>query len=205
MRLYYHPISSNARRVTLTAAHLGVQPELIEISLMSGDDRRRLAELNPNGKLPVLEDDGFLLWESCAIMQYLADRTPGQMLYPQDPRDRADVNRWLFWSCQHLAPAIGTFTWQKLWRKLVDGSDPDPAELARGAREFAAAAAVLDGNLATREWLAGGTLTLADFAVAAPLMYCDRAALPVAGYPHLLAWYARVQQLPAWRETDHAW
>ncbi|WP_229419109.1 glutathione S-transferase family protein [Pseudoduganella flava] len=78
MRLYLHPISSNARRVLLTAAHLGLQPEIVEIDLTSAGDRRRLVELNPNSKIPVLEDDGFVLWESCAIMQYLADQTPAR-------------------------------------------------------------------------------------------------------------------------------
>lgn len=205
MRLYYHPMSSNARRVMLAAAHLGVQPEFVEINLLDGNDRRRLAEVNPNAKVPVLEDDGLLLWESCAIMQYLADLTPGQTVYPHDARARADVNRWLFWAAQHFSPAIGIFTWERLWKKLVTGGDPDAAELARGAAEFAATAAVLDGHLAGRAWLAGTALTLADFAVAAPLMYSERAGVPVAGYPHVAAWFARVQQLPAWRQTNAVW
>jgi glutathione S-transferase len=195
-------MSSNARRVMLAAVHLGVHPELVKIDLTSGDDRRRLAEINPNSKVPVLEDDGFLLWESCAIMQYLADRTPGQSVYPPEPRGRADVNRWMFWASQHFSPAIAIFTWERIWKKLVEGTDPDPVELARGNAEFAAAAAVLDGHLATREWLVGDSLTLADFAVAAPLMYSERAGLPVAGYRNLSAWFDRVQQLPAWRETS---
>ena len=103
MRLYHHPMSSNARRALMTAIHLGLPLELAEVDLMNADDRRRLAELNPNGKVPVLADGDFLLWESCAIMQYLAEQVPGQTIYPQAPQARADVNRWLFWAAQHLS------------------------------------------------------------------------------------------------------
>ena len=69
MRLYHNPLSSNARRVLLTASQLGIKLEEVFIDLGSEADRKRLGEVNICGKVPVLEDDGFLLWESCAIMQ----------------------------------------------------------------------------------------------------------------------------------------
>lgn len=205
MHLYHHPYSSNARRVTMVADHLGIKLDLVEINLGSADDRRRLAEVNPNSKIPVLLDDGFMLTESCAIMQYLADSKPGQTLYPHDPLARADVNRWLFWSSQHFAPAIGVIVWQNVWKKMVEGADPDPVELARGTRELERFAPVLDAHLAGREWLCGDALTLADFAVAAPLMYIELGHVPVAPYANLLAWFGRVRQLPAWRHTEPVW
>ncbi|GAB3452146.1 glutathione S-transferase [Massilia terrae] len=205
MHLYYHPYSSNARRAAMVADHLGIPLDMVEINLASPDDRRRLAEVNPNSKIPVLLDDGFTLTESCAIMQYLADSKPGQTLYPHDPLARADVNRWLFWSVQHFSPAIGVIVWQNVWKKMVEGTDTDPVELARGTRELKRFAAVLDAHLAHREWLCGDALTLADFAVAAPLMYIERARVPVAQYANVLAWFTRVQQLPAWRNTEPVW
>jgi glutathione S-transferase len=205
MHLYYHPFSSNARRVTMVADHLGIKLDLVETNLASADDRRRLNEVNSNGKIPVLLDDGFVLTESCAIMQYLADSKPGQTLYPADPLARADVNRWLFWSSQHFAPAIGVIVWQNVWKKIVEGTDPDLVELARGTRELERFAAVLDAHLAGRQWLCGDALTLADYAVAAPLMYVERGRVPVAQYPHLQAWFARVRELPAWRHTEPVW
>lgn len=120
-------------------------------------------------------------------------------------RARADVNRWLFWAAQHFAPAISLFTWENVWKKVVTGMDADPAELARGNEELEAAARVLDAHLATRTWLCGDALTLADFAVAAPLMYIERAKVPMAAYRNVLAWFERVQQLPAWRQTHAVW
>lgn len=205
MHLYYNPLSSNSRKVAMTAAHLGIELDLIEINLGSPNDRRRLSEVNPNSMVPVLDDDGFVLWESGAIMQYLADATPKQTLYPHDPLARADVNRWLFWVCQHLSPAVGVLTWENIWRKFVDGTDPNPAEVARGEREFARAAAVLDGHLAGRQWMLGDDLTLADYSVAAPLMYTELARLPVSPHKNLMAWFERIEQLDVWRATNPVW
>lgn len=205
MRLYQHPLSSNCRRVMLAAVHMGTPLELAEVDLMHPDDRRRLKELNPNGMLPVLDDGGFLLWESCAIMQYLADRTLGQTLYPDGIRVRADINRWMLWACQHFAAAISTVVWEKLWKSAAGGGARDPLEVARGLAGIAQFAAVLDQHLAGRRWVVGDTLTLADFALAAPLMYIVPAALPFAQYGHLLAWHGRVQQLDAWKNTEPVW
>lgn len=205
MRLYHHPISSNARRALMTAIHLQIPLELTEVSLMSEADRRSLREINPNGKLPVLQDGDFLLWESCAIMQYLADLTPGQTLYPLAPRERADVNRWLFWACQHFSPAVSVLTWEHLWKGMTGNGPADPLEVARGERETADCAAVLEGHLAGRQWLCGDALTLADFAVAAPLMYLEQGKLPLKQYPALMAWFGRVGQLDAWRRTEAVW
>ena len=205
MQLYYNHYSSNTRRVLLAADHLGIDFDLIQINLGSQDDRRRLGEVNPNAKLPVLIDGDFILWESCSIMQYLAEGTPGQTVWPQERRARADVSRWMFWACQHFAPAIGVLTWEYIWKKYVTGQDPDPKEVARGEADLAEAACVLDRHLATRRWLVGDDITLADYAVVGSLMYKDKAALPLDGYPHLLAWFERIQALPAWQRTDQAW
>jgi glutathione S-transferase len=205
MQLYCNHYSSNTRRVLLAADHLGIDFDLVQINLGSQDDRRRLAEVNPNSKLPVLIDGDFILWESCAIMQYLAEGTPGQTVWPQERRARADVSRWMFWACQHFSPAIGVLTWEYIWKKFVTGQDPDPKEVARGEADLAEAARVLDQHLATRQWLVGAGVTLADYAVAAPIMYKDRAHLPLDAYPHLLAWFERVQALPAWQRTTHEW
>jgi glutathione S-transferase len=91
MRLYFHPLSSNSRRVTMTAQQLGLKLDLIVIDLLKSEHRDpEFLKFNPNGKVPLLEDGGFYLWESHAIMQYLADRCPDQDLYPREVRARAE-------------------------------------------------------------------------------------------------------------------
>jgi glutathione S-transferase len=202
MRLYHYPMSANARRVVMTAVHLQVVVELVEVDLAKGEQRApAFLNMNPNGKVPVLEDDGFVLTESYAIMQYLADRTPGQTIYPLDIRARADVNRWLFWSAQHFTPAIGILNWENWVKSLVGAGPPAPAEVARGEELVRQCATLLDAHLVDRKWLAGQQLTLADLALAAPLMTIERAKLPVTQHAHLLGWFDRVQALDAWQRT----
>ena len=205
MRLYNNPLSSNARRVLLTAHVLGVPLELVEVNLKDEAARKRLREVNPNGKLPVLEDGSFTLWESCAIMQYLADTTPDQELYPQDARARADINRWMFWACQHFAPAVGVLTFENIWKAMRGMGEADPRELARGERELLQFGAVLDAQLEGREWVTGKSLSLADLAIAPSLMYIERGRLPLERFPNLMAWFERIKALEAWQQTDVRW
>ncbi|MDB5916658.1 MAG: glutathione S-transferase [Massilia sp.] len=124
MRLYHHPFASNARRPLLVAEQLGIALDLVEVNLMEPADRRRLGEVNPNSKLPVLVDGDFILWASCAIMQYLCDITPGQTLYPRDARQRADINRWLFWTSQHFAPAVRVLAWENVFKGMSGNGGP---------------------------------------------------------------------------------
>lgn len=205
MRLYHSPYSSNARRVTLAAEELGAPLDLVEVNLMSDAERRRLRDINLNGKVPVLEDGDFLLWESCAIMQYLAENTPGQTLYPAGARARADVNRWMFWGCQHFSPAIGVMTWEYLWKGMTGNGEADPREVRRGAREVEEFACVLNTHLSGRQWLVGEGMTLADIAVAAPLMYLEAARIPVAGHAHVMRWLGQLQRRASWQHTAVQW
>lgn len=203
MRLYYHPLSSNSRRVVMTAIHLDVKLELVVVDLSKGEHRTpAYLQLNPNGKVPFLDDEGFRLWESHAIMQYLADKTPGQALYPLDIQARADVNRWLFWSAYHFTPAVGCISRERVSKAMVGGAGaPDPVEIGRGETQLKAAAAVLDAHLVQRHWIAQDRLTLADLAIASPLMHTAAAQLPVLGYENMQAWFARVQALDAWKRS----
>jgi glutathione S-transferase len=202
MRLHYSPYSSNARRARLAAAELGVEVELVLVDLAKGEQRSpAFLRLNPCGRVPVLEDGDFVLPESHAIMQYLAERTPGQTLYPADVRERAEANRWLFWSAQHFQPAVSVLNWERAVKAFLGLGAPDPAELARGERLFADCLRVLDAQLADRDWIGGARLTLADLAIAAPLMYVEQAQLPVAPHAHVRVWFDRVQALDAWAKT----
>jgi glutathione S-transferase len=202
MKLYCHPLSGNSRRALLVAAHLRIPLERILVDLTQGQQRSSAhLSINPNGHVPVLDDGGFVLWESRAIMQYLADKTPGQTLLPPDPRARADVNRWLFWCAAHMAPANSVLVLERFVKARTGRGAADPAEEARGEALVAKYAPVLDQHLAEREWVSQGRLTLADLSIAASFALAAPARLPIEPYVHLRAWLGRVQALDAWRET----
>lgn len=208
MKLYTSPMSANARRVNLTAVHLGIHLEQQQVQLSNPADRAAIAAVNPNGKIPVLEDaeHGLVLWESHAIMQYLCDRDPerGASLYPTEVVVRADINRWMFWVNAHVAPAIGPINYERLWKKFVEGPDaaPDQAVIARHERFFHLAMAVLERHMANRTWAVGKTLTLADYSIVSTLMYRAATQLPLEAYPHVQAYVARVEATDAWKATE---
>jgi glutathione S-transferase len=204
MRLYHHPMSSNSRRAVMTAIHLGAPVERVLIDLAKGAQRSAsFLRKNPNGKVPVLEDDGFVLWESHAIMQYLADTTPGgEAIYPTEPRARADVNRWLFWSAYHFQPAVSVLNWERVVKGMIGAGAPDPAEEKRGEALVSSLGRILDAHLDGKEWIAQGKPTLADFAVATPLEYMQSARLPLGDFRRLLGWLSRVRETDAWKATS---
>ena len=202
MRLYHHPYSFNSRRAVMTALHLSAPVELVFVDLQKGEQRQpQFLALNPNHRVPVLEDEGFILWESHAIMQYLADKTPRQTVYPAETRARADVNRWLFWCGQHFSHAIGILNWENVIKGILGLGAPDPAEVRRGAQLVRDFGGILDVHLSGRDWICGDALSLADIAVAAPLAATVPARLPVADLSNLQRWFAQVQTLEAWKKT----
>ena len=202
MRLYHYPFSSNSRRAALVAVHLGLTLEWVTIDLTKGEQRRpEFLHINPNGVVPVLEDEGFFLTESHAIIQYLASKVPVQTLYPAGGRARADVDRWLFWNAQHFQPAVGIFVWENLVKPMMGLGSADPTQLAEGEEQFERYAPILDAHLADRRWIAGIGLTLADLAVAASLSTAAPANVPLTQYRNLRAWFAGVQALDCWKKT----
>ncbi|MDL2355117.1 MAG: glutathione S-transferase family protein [Pseudomonadota bacterium] len=203
MRLYYHPASTCSRRVLLAAHHLDINLELALVDLFKGEQHAlEFLKLNPNHQVPVLEHEGFVLSESYAIMQYLADTTLGQTVYPVAPRERADVNRWLFWCGQHFMPGLAILNWENSIKTLAGIGAADPAEVARGESLLIKAATVLNQHLDGREWICDSGLSIADFAIAAPLADQHRAKLPVADLPHVQRWLKQVQALNCWKGTE---
>ena len=109
MKLYFHPKSPNATAVLAVAYEFGIALDLQEVNLPGGEQRQSaFLKINPNGKVPALEDGDFVLWESGAIMQYLAAQKPGNSLWPADNRVRADITRWQLWRMGEWGRGAGT-------------------------------------------------------------------------------------------------
>jgi glutathione S-transferase len=203
MRLYHHPFSTNARRAVITALELNSPVELVLVDLQKREQRQpAFLARNPAGQVPVLEDGAAILPESHAIMLYLAARAPGQNLYPADVPSQAQVNRWMFWCAAHFQPAISVLNWEHFVKKILGQGEPDPAEVARGERLVQTTAGLLDSHLASREWVAGHNMTLADISLATPLMTQKTAKLPIAQFKHLHSWFARMSARDSWQRTN---
>ena len=202
MKLYYHPNSPNCVNVLATANQLGMQLDLQLVDLLKGaqKDPAYLA-LNPNGRVPTLADGDFILWESNAIMQYLAGKKPGNSLWPVDDRARADVSRWQFWQAFHWTRATGTLVWENMVKRFLNAGAPDQAKINEAEDLFHSLAAVLDGHLKSRDYLVDNQPTLADFSVAAPLIYAQPDHFPLEKYGNIRSWYGRIEKLDAWKKA----
>jgi glutathione S-transferase len=205
MKLYGFPASPNTWKVRAVAAHLALPLEEEFVDLSKGAQRTpEYLALNPTGRTPVLVDGDFILWESNAIMQYLASRAASQ-LWPDDPRTRADIMRWQSWQLAHWSKeGCEPLIFERLVKSFLSLGPADPAVLAKGTEAFHREARVLDAHLARRSFLVGDGPTLADFSVSAPLFYAKEAELPLAPYAHVRDWFGRVSALPAWRDTAPA-
>src|SRR5581483_10806133 len=129
----------------------------------------------------------FKLWESVAIMQYLGSRKPNS-LWPADDRARADIMRWQSWALAHWSSeGCAPLLFENLVKQILNMGAPNDAIVAKGTECFNKEAAVLDAHLAKQPYLVGKDITLADFSVAAPLFYADRARIPLAPYKNVQA------------------
>ena len=202
MKLYGFPPSPRTWAARAVAAQLGIPVEFEFVDLTKGEQHSaEYRALNPTGRAPTLVDGDFKLWEATAIMHYLAGQNP-TTLWPDDVRTRADIMRWQSWTLAHWEKeSCAPLLFERLVKQIVNAGPPDEAVVAKALENFARDAKVLDAHLANQPYLVGNALTLADFSVAGPLFYAERAALPTADYPKLREWFGRVAALPCWKET----
>src|SRR5215813_1028381 len=137
MRLYDSPSSPHCLKVRAVAYELGLRLELIRVNIFRGETQLPpFLALNPNGLVPVLVDFDFVLWESSAILTYLATTHPTPSLLPTEARARADVDRWLHWQSAHLVPAISKVALEQCVKPLMGKAWADHAVVASARRDF---------------------------------------------------------------------
>ena len=202
MKLYVLPPYPRAFKVIALKNHLGIECEMRAVDLGKGDQLTpEYAAINPNKKMPVLEDDGFVLWESNAILFYLASKKPQSGLWPSDAQRQADVLRWLAWESAHWdAESVGMVGFERVSKGVLLGP-ADATFIARGEQNFNRFAAVLNEHLKGRKWLVGGDLTIADFSIGAWIPAAEQLQLPLAKFPEIGCWHNRLASLPAWRAS----
>ncbi|HEX3161503.1 MAG TPA: glutathione S-transferase family protein [Pseudolabrys sp.] len=200
MKLYAFPPSPNTWKVRAVASYVGVPLELEIVDLTKPRSAAYLA-INPSGRTPTLVDGNFTLTESNAIMQYIACQKPNS-LWPDDARARADIMRWQCWQLAHWgSDACVPLVFNRLVKKILNLGPPDAVAVAKATAAFNKEAALLEDHLAKQPYLVGKEVTLADFSVAANLLYAKEAELPLGPYPRVQEWLGRVSALPCWRET----
>jgi glutathione S-transferase len=200
MKLYDHDFSPNCLRVRAVAFELGVDLEQVKVDLRNTSGNAELMALNPNGKVPVLVDGDFVLWESRAINAYLAGLHPERGLHPQDLRERALVDQWSLWQAIHLGPAMQKVALERVFKARFGMGAPDEAAAEASLKETYRFLAVLEARLGGRDWVVKD-LSLADFALATTFVYRKPAGISLDEFPAVAAWIERVEARPSWQRA----
>lgn len=205
VRLYHIALSPFCRKVRLVLAEKRIEVELVEDRYW--EPGSELLRRNPAGKLPVLRIDGRLLAESQAIVEYLDETIPVPALMPHAAPDRYEVRRLCAWFDDKFnAEVTQPVLTERVWKKVMKLGYPDSRTVKEGLRAIREHAEYLTGLLESRRWLAGNTMTLADFTAAAHFSCLDYISdVDWDRWPVLQEWYATIKSRPAFRSllADH--
>lgn len=189
--------SANVQKVVWLCHECGIEYEREDIGgPFGGNDQPEYLALNPNGRVPTMIEDGFVLWESNACLHYLASGHAAGSWYPDDLRTRANAVRWMEWVTSTLQPAhVPVF--QGLIRTPPEKRDMDA--IARGRDNLSAQMKILDKYLTDSEYLTGGAITMGDIPAAIVTFRWFNLPIEREDYPHLRRWYDRIAGRPAFR------
>lgn len=196
IKIYGSRFSSGFRCYWLLE-ELGISYEVVPVDFSKGENKSAdFLKLNPNGKIPVIVDEDFVLWESLAINYYLIEKYGFTKLLMGDTvQDHAEVNKWNAWACTNLSPAFHPLVMQK-YRNTPD------SEAIKAAREqeLPRLILVLENQLAGKDYLALNKFTLADITVMSDIRKAAFVEFDLSNYPNILAWRARVTEREAYKK-----
>ena len=201
LKLWGRTNSVNVKKVLWMLDELGIPYERTEAGMEHGVvDTPAYRALNPNGRVPTLEDGGFVLWESNAILRYLAMKH-GSALYPADPAARASADRWMDWQLSTLSPAERNLFWGLV---RTPPEKRDMAAVMAAAKAAGVCWTMLDAHIARHggPFIDGAAMTIADIVLGCYARRWFGEEVRVEGMPvlpALSAWYATVGERPGFR------
>ena len=201
MILHTFPPSPNSVKVMAVIHETGADVDVRIVDLTKGESMTpEFKAINPNGKIPTLEDGDFVLWESQAIMVYIAEKHDSSLV-PKDLKARADMHRWLNWNSAHFGAAIGGITWETVAPMLFPGHERNQLKFDESLTNLEKYAPILDAQLGKTKFVTGDTPTLADIALAAPIIHKEMANLPLDGYQNIMSWFGRMMELAYFKKA----
>lgn len=198
LRIWGRLSSINVQKVVWCADELGLAYERIDAGGAYGVTKSpEYLAMNPNAIVPTIDDDGFILYESNAIVRYFCRRRP-TALWPDDAKKRADADRWMEWQSTNFTPVMRDAFWQ-LVRTPADKRDAAVIERSREACEKHAA--ILDAHLANNEYLASYGFSPADIVNGCAVHRWLNMPLERIRRPNMERWYAALKSRPASRQV----
>lgn len=198
LKIWGRKNSINVQKVLWACGELGLPFDRIDAGMAFGvNNTPEFKAMNPNGLVPVINDDGFILWESHAIVRYLARKYGSGTLCPSDLCRAADADRWMDW--------VSTTLWINLrpvfWNLVRTApAQRDMVAVAAGIKLLTANFAILDQVLSDRAYITGDAFTMGDIPLGVGAFRWYNMDIDRPAFTHLDAWYARLCERPAFRE-----
>lgn len=188
LRLHSHPLSTFSRRVRIALLEKKIPAEIVEVDMAAKQHRSpEYLKLNPYGRVPTLEEDGFVLYESTAILEYLELTRPDPPLLPADPRGRALAAMHVKLCDIQLARQTGTIIFPK---RFLPRERWDDKAMAQAKAEIEKHFAILEPQLAGRQWLVGDRYTMVEVCYTPLVQFLD--LMEIAPPPAVAAWVERM-------------
>ena len=197
MRLHGFPMSPNTRRAQLALEEAAIKYELVPVDLMSGEQRSETYRaLNPTARGPALVDGEFVLWESNAVLEYIAALKPEKLLGPANPRERGEISRWMYMNACHLSPAMAHI-FAHTMRLPEDQRIPKLVE--NGRAEISRCLEPFDKRLAAGGAVIRDRLSNAARSNAPPLGLAPQRGVDLSPYPNVVEWHSRIRARASWK------
>lgn len=191
MKLYDMELSGNCYKVRLLCALLDIQYESVPVDIFNGEHKSSaFLNKNPRGQVPVLDDDGTLIWDSSAILLYLARQYGGDYWLPLDIKPMTEIMQWLSVSQNEILYGLARA------RAAMKFNRPWDIEQCRAHGKLGLA--TLEQYLSERSWLVGEHETIADIACYPYVALAPEAGVPLADFPAIRLWLKRIQSLPGY-------
>jgi glutathione S-transferase len=198
MKLYNSNYSPNAKRIRIAANELGSKLEIEELDFAKGENRQPgYVAMNPMGKIPTFEDDGYVLWESPAILHYLANKHG--KLVPRDLKQSTEMYRWMFWNASHYEGALFALVFENVIKPQMMKQEADPKRVESSKKDFERFAPVFNAHLEGKQFVCGNDFTIADIAIGCTSELAPMVGIDLKQYTHINAWLTRLQARPSWK------
>lgn len=193
LKIYGADLSSPANKVRMVANVLGLEYEYKKVNLREGEHRRpEFLALHPAGKIPAIDDNGFVLFESDAIVKYLAAKQKSSF-YPADLKARAIVDQWMDFVTIHVGGAMSKILFNRVFAPIIK-VEVDERSLQDGLSFLERFLPIIENQLKKNKYLAGQEMSLADFDLLANLDPSEAAGIDLGKYPTIIRWRNELKQ-----------
>jgi glutathione S-transferase len=191
LNLYGNPLSSPTNKVRYVANYLNISYDFHIINIGAGEQRNpEFLKINSFGRIPAIDDNGFTLAESNAIIRYLADKN-NSSLYPRELQQRARVDQWMDYAAQHIAIPTSKIMFNTYYYKFLN-MEKDERSLQDGYHFLERNLPAVEQQLKQHAYIAGDTMTIADIAMLAALDVCELSKVDLTVHSNLNAWRTKL-------------